>query len=149
MIRRPPRSTLFPYTTLFRSEHGFADTEHGDLAMLALPEDHAIRGQTLDLVLMHVLEPAARLRRLHPGFLPQDRHVENANAPALSGALHLSAQGLGQHLVAEADADERLARLVQPLQEAGEAANPAERIVDRELRPGAKEIGRASCRERV
>src|SRR3712207_6953529 len=24
MIRRPPRSTLFPYTTLFRSETGFA-----------------------------------------------------------------------------------------------------------------------------
>src|SRR3989442_10011622 len=24
MIRRPPRSTLFPYTTLFRSEHGTA-----------------------------------------------------------------------------------------------------------------------------
>src|SRR2546430_4213822 len=24
MIRRPPRSTLFPYTTLFRSEHGAA-----------------------------------------------------------------------------------------------------------------------------
>src|SRR2546430_5003537 len=24
MIRRPPRSTLFPYTTLFRSEMGFA-----------------------------------------------------------------------------------------------------------------------------
>src|SRR3712207_7958933 len=23
MIRRPPRSTLFPYTTLFRSYHGF------------------------------------------------------------------------------------------------------------------------------
>src|SRR3712207_8190179 len=25
MIRRPPRSTLFPYTTLFRSEHFFDD----------------------------------------------------------------------------------------------------------------------------
>src|SRR5437588_8057381 len=25
MIRRPPRSTLFPYTTLFRSRHGDAD----------------------------------------------------------------------------------------------------------------------------
>src|SRR2546427_8498641 len=25
MIRRPPRSTLFPYTTLFRSEAGYAD----------------------------------------------------------------------------------------------------------------------------
>src|SRR5256885_7387498 len=24
MIRRPPRSTLFPYTTLFRSAYGFA-----------------------------------------------------------------------------------------------------------------------------
>src|SRR3712207_8376174 len=24
MIRRPPRSTLFPYTTLFRSRHGLA-----------------------------------------------------------------------------------------------------------------------------
>src|SRR3712207_9534068 len=38
MIRRPPRSTLFPYTTLFRSpEHGFLEllrelcSEHGAL----------------------------------------------------------------------------------------------------------------------
>src|SRR3712207_7459249 len=31
MIRRPPRSTLFPYTTLFRSSRSFA------IAMLALP----------------------------------------------------------------------------------------------------------------
>src|SRR2546427_6761732 len=28
MIRRPPRSTLFPYTTLFRSR-GDAETRHG------------------------------------------------------------------------------------------------------------------------
>src|SRR5258708_15340095 len=27
MIRRPPRSTLFPYTTLFRSSHGRAGFE--------------------------------------------------------------------------------------------------------------------------
>src|SRR3712207_7986820 len=26
MIRRPPRSTLFPYTTLFRSDQGFPGT---------------------------------------------------------------------------------------------------------------------------
>src|SRR2546426_8631544 len=25
MIRRPPRSTLFPYTTLFRSPYGYTD----------------------------------------------------------------------------------------------------------------------------
>src|SRR2546430_5264855 len=28
MIRRPPRSTLFPYTTLFRSERGGAGARH-------------------------------------------------------------------------------------------------------------------------
>src|SRR5258708_28274438 len=36
MIRRPPRSTLFPYTTLFRSLRGDQqarhDVEHGGLA---------------------------------------------------------------------------------------------------------------------
>src|SRR2546429_2256979 len=34
MIRRPPRSTLFPYTTLFRSECGerFVEEEHLRLA---------------------------------------------------------------------------------------------------------------------
>src|SRR3712207_9007488 len=29
MIRRPPRSTLFPYTTLFRSESGCDTIAHG------------------------------------------------------------------------------------------------------------------------
>src|SRR5258708_30415841 len=28
MIRRPPRSTLFPYTTLFRSRHDLRGTGH-------------------------------------------------------------------------------------------------------------------------
>src|SRR2546425_4629585 len=30
MIRRPPRSTLFPYTTLFRSLRGLGDRHVGD-----------------------------------------------------------------------------------------------------------------------
>src|SRR2546422_5382722 len=30
MIRRPPRSTLFPYTTLFRSRGGDRAQAHGD-----------------------------------------------------------------------------------------------------------------------
>src|SRR5256885_12516993 len=29
MIRRPPRSTLFPYTTLFRSPYGSRSTDDG------------------------------------------------------------------------------------------------------------------------
>src|SRR3989442_11473036 len=32
MIRRPPRSTLFPYTTLFRSEN----TKHIDLSLVSV-----------------------------------------------------------------------------------------------------------------
>src|SRR3712207_8960538 len=31
MIRRPPRSTLFPYTTLFRSRLGDIDAQHRDV----------------------------------------------------------------------------------------------------------------------
>src|SRR3712207_8888421 len=30
MIRRPPRSTLFPYTTLFRSEKGYKNITSGN-----------------------------------------------------------------------------------------------------------------------
>src|SRR5256885_4283204 len=46
MIRRPPRSTLFPYTTLFRSEGGiriYAAHEHD-----AAPHDPATRRRRLD-----------------------------------------------------------------------------------------------------
>src|SRR3712207_7296293 len=55
MIRRPPRSTLFPYTTLFRSEENAADVEPvGDLIyakqsfgkvrwVLAVPDGSAFR----------------------------------------------------------------------------------------------------------
>src|SRR5690348_17721328 len=31
MIRRPPRSTLFPYTTLFRSAEGISDVQKANL----------------------------------------------------------------------------------------------------------------------
>src|SRR2546429_7160243 len=47
MIRRPPRSTLFPYTTLFRSESpvaiGVADQEEPRLAARSAPEHHSAR----------------------------------------------------------------------------------------------------------
>src|SRR5205823_10465978 len=48
MIRRPPRSTLFPYTTLFRSRHlgrvlqdlRDAEIQHADAALV----EHDVRG---------------------------------------------------------------------------------------------------------
>src|SRR3712207_8135003 len=52
MIRRPPRSTLFPYTTLFRSDPG-----RGGVAVV-----HAVGGQRRQLE-----ERAARIQQgIHP-----------------------------------------------------------------------------------
>src|SRR5688572_31921914 len=36
MIRRPPRSTLFPYTTLFRSEYLARDNDFADRQRLSI-----------------------------------------------------------------------------------------------------------------
>src|SRR5437867_10643323 len=47
MIRRPPRSTLFPYTTLFRSDDGLGEVELDALARAVAQgdvlEDHPAR----------------------------------------------------------------------------------------------------------
>src|SRR3712207_8527178 len=57
MIRRPPRSTLFPYTTLFRS----AAREHADLLLLIRPREVEPRhvGARVDLPRseLHHVEP--------------------------------------------------------------------------------------------
>src|SRR3712207_8154773 len=46
MIRRPPRSTLFPYTTLFRSAHAHAVERVGDLHRpLLVRDDDQLRGR--------------------------------------------------------------------------------------------------------
>src|SRR5258708_31886638 len=52
MIRRPPRSTLFPYTTLFRSQAG-------ELAAAAGP--HRGEREAVDELLRHPLREARRL----------------------------------------------------------------------------------------
>src|SRR3712207_8091231 len=53
MIRRPPRSTLFPYTTLFRSAHGVGPDYNG--ARLESRLGHLLHG--------HLLRPVP-----HDGF---------------------------------------------------------------------------------
>src|SRR2546426_10155253 len=73
MIRRPPRSTLFPYTTLFRSVL--------ELALLVLALDHEVRGQVGDAhgAVGRVDALAARpLRAEHvdPEVLFFDLHVD-------------------------------------------------------------------------
>src|SRR3989440_8381936 len=71
MIRRPPRSTLFPYTTLFRSQRATCDvhwtlldvgTGSGDIAR-AVTEAARRRGITLTPIGLEVIPVAARLAR--------------------------------------------------------------------------------------
>src|SRR2546430_17701431 len=54
MIRRPPRSTLFPYTTLFRSHHRGAQSLHPGGA-----------GLQRDGALLHVDRKSTRLNSSH------------------------------------------------------------------------------------
>src|SRR3712207_8723620 len=65
MIRRPPRSTLFPYTTLFRSE----DLLRGALAaLLELEEDLTVVGEaatTTDAVGLARDRKSTRLNSSH------------------------------------------------------------------------------------
>src|SRR3712207_988255 len=48
MIRRPPRSTLFPYTTLFRSDHGKSTLADRMLEITGIIEARQMRAQYLD-----------------------------------------------------------------------------------------------------
>src|SRR2546427_3777026 len=76
MIRRPPRSTLFPYTTLFRSPRGLLQTD----GAFDLPQPET-RGEGPDgdgdpgggL-------PRAPLRRLDPRLYPRDRKSTRLNS---------------------------------------------------------------------
>src|SRR3712207_9052033 len=71
MIRRPPRSTLFPYTTLFRSD-------------IRMPPSHHMEG----------IEAAHRIRATWPsvGVVILSQHVDEAYALEL---LKDGADGLG------------------------------------------------------
>src|SRR5258708_10491117 len=61
MIRRPPRSTLFPYTTLFRSDHvaqgGIAGQGqlHGKVLWRARSEEHTSELQSPDHLVCRLL----------------------------------------------------------------------------------------------
>src|SRR2546430_6899181 len=68
MIRRPPRSTLFPYTTLFRSHPKF------DRPFAAIVEDLHDRGM-LDNVLVVAMSEFGRTPRIN-GHLGRDHWPE-------------------------------------------------------------------------
>src|SRR5256886_14919142 len=76
MIRRPPRSTLFPYTTLFRSRICEPLRERGKVTVDAL----AVRFGTSQVTVradLSVLESTGALTRTHGGALS----VEDTDQP--------------------------------------------------------------------
>src|SRR3989442_6866215 len=65
MIRRPPRSTLFPYTTLFRSDHlepaRLREQPRGLLPVLPRRDDEGLRGREPGEELRGEPDPRVRL----------------------------------------------------------------------------------------
>src|SRR3989441_10358826 len=76
MIRRPPRSTLFPYTTLFRSR-----VTHVRVAVVA--EEPRIVVVPLDVIGRHVVIPVAVVRRQDALGEIGERHVGIARDAAV------------------------------------------------------------------
>src|SRR5690242_21237342 len=80
MIRRPPRSTLFPYTTLFRSRPRPAlRTRYGGGAAAARAAEGGRRGA----VPVH-REPRAGRRRRHAIGVRRDRKSTRLNSSHMS-----------------------------------------------------------------
>src|SRR3712207_7164231 len=70
MIRRPPRSTLFPYTTLFRSGYQYASDETAESVDAARVAAHGGR--------LHILE-VQRLIRTMPKVVVAVRSEEHTS----------------------------------------------------------------------
>src|SRR2546426_5719557 len=76
MIRRPPRSTLFPYTTLFRSLQKFSTTGffrvHGSLLESYLP---------LPVPIIYWELPAGNVCRLRDAVNRSEEHTSELQSP--------------------------------------------------------------------
>src|SRR2546426_8975400 len=83
MIRRPPRSTLFPYTTLFRSQLGNRIVRLQDLAF-EVGDEHGVRGVGDDDVgIQRTVRFEVPAATLHPGRLRTDRKSTRLNSSHL------------------------------------------------------------------
>src|SRR3989442_7357042 len=94
MIRRPPRSTLFPYTTLFRSEYRILDlrTVEKEKAVTRVDWDLATieRGGHAHFMLKEIMEQPESLRNTLRG------HLLEEEGTARLGGLNLTDEQLLQ-----------------------------------------------------
>src|SRR5690554_8092175 len=78
MIRRPPRSTLFPYTTLFRSLYAAARREEGDGMNNTIPSQ--LTGSEEER------KRAARAKRRSPQLGALARHAVDRKSTRLNSS---------------------------------------------------------------
>src|SRR2546426_9598688 len=98
MIRRPPRSTLFPYTTLFRSGQPVAiDSPHRAIAagLGYLSEDRKESGLFLEMSLSRNVA-AASLRQF--GEFPYRDGRERATADEFRARLRITSRSADQEV---------------------------------------------------
>src|SRR6266496_6492312 len=115
MIRRPPRSTLFPYTTLFRSSDQVVAEADPGMGPAVLPhERRRPPGHLLaDLEPLHAAEQAhdlAAFRRAHPPVDLGQAHDADGQRPGGLPGLHepvprgrTAAQVLDEHVAVDQD----------------------------------------------
>src|SRR2546430_5195278 len=170
MIRRPPRSTLFPYTTLFRSP----DARNAFVRAVEADPDHAGAHYNLSFTLSNLgdydgaLRATKRALELDPYYVARkfaltiDLQYEKGTigiAPEISA--DVTAETLGEDF----SFDQRLLdNIFQELAPSAAAEPPAAKAADDPLAlardyvskglmdvaaaEAVREIGRASCRER-
>src|SRR2546430_13699811 len=79
MIRRPPRSTLFPYTTLFRSQRDWRPTTHH-------PHGHAsLRHSVPELPPCHA--PDRHSKQAHPPAFPDQTSESGTTDRSLTASV--------------------------------------------------------------
>src|SRR2546430_9157434 len=76
MIRRPPRSTLFPYTTLFRSSQGLVEVDGRDLGSMDEVEREDYRRRVVGYL----------WQQSEAGLWPGLSAFENVQVPMLGNA---------------------------------------------------------------
>src|SRR2546425_5063902 len=84
MIRRPPRSTLFPYTTLFRSTDGEADRVTRIRHQLAEPLHHLHGGEQGVPALRERHGPRVRLFACHLDPVPSRSEEHTSELQSLA-----------------------------------------------------------------
>src|SRR3712207_985939 len=166
MIRRPPRSTLFPYTTLFRSIgwselEGIANRTDFDLKAHAEHSGQTLEyfdGQTKERYVPHVIEPAAGADRATHAFLADaydEEEVEGESrtvlklhprlAPVKVAVLPLVRKDGQPELAGEVHADVR--RRVQSEYDEGGSIGKRYRRQDEIGRSEERRVGK-ECRSR-